>query len=48
VKPGDVLTLEVEITRVKGPIGKGRGTARVGEKVVAAGDLMFAILDVKE
>src|SRR6476659_3967682 len=27
VKPGDQLRLEVEIIRVKGPIGKGRGIA---------------------
>jgi 3-hydroxyacyl-[acyl-carrier-protein] dehydratase len=43
VKPGDVLTLEVEMTRLKGKIGKGTGIARVGEKVVAEGELMFAI-----
>lgn len=48
VKPGDVLTLEVEITRVKGAIGKGHGIARVGEKVVAEGDIVFAVLDVNE
>ncbi|WP_407689989.1 3-hydroxyacyl-ACP dehydratase FabZ [Risungbinella massiliensis] len=45
VRPGDVLRLEVEMTRVKGPIGKGHGIARVGDKVAAEGDLMFAILD---
>lgn len=43
VKPGDVLRLEVEMIRVKGSIGKGKGTARVGDKVVAEGELMFAI-----
>ncbi|WP_124728465.1 3-hydroxyacyl-ACP dehydratase FabZ [Staphylospora marina] len=43
VKPGDVLTLEVEMTRVRGSIGKGRGVARVGEKIVAEGELMFAL-----
>jgi 3-hydroxyacyl-[acyl-carrier-protein] dehydratase len=43
VKPGDVLTLEVEMTRVKGRVGKGKGTARIGDKVVAEGELMFAI-----
>ncbi|WP_054951210.1 3-hydroxyacyl-ACP dehydratase FabZ [Numidum massiliense] len=43
VKPGDTLTLEVEFTRMKGPIGKGRGTAKVDDKVVASGDLMFAL-----
>lgn len=43
VKPGDVLTLEMEMLRVKGSIGKGKGTARVGDKVVAEAELMFAI-----
>ncbi len=43
VKPGDTLTLEVTFTRLKGPIGKGRGTARVGDKVVAEGELTFAL-----
>jgi 3-hydroxyacyl-[acyl-carrier-protein] dehydratase len=45
VKPGDTLTLELEVTRLKGPIGKGRGTARVGDVVVAEGELMFALSD---
>ncbi|WP_410795701.1 3-hydroxyacyl-ACP dehydratase FabZ [Paenibacillus sp. J5C2022] len=45
VKPGDTLTLEVEITRLKGPIGKGKATARVEGKVVAEGELMFALQD---
>ncbi|CAG7634207.1 3-hydroxyacyl-[acyl-carrier-protein] dehydratase FabZ [Paenibacillus solanacearum] len=45
VTPGDVLTLSVEITRLKGPIGKGQATAKVGDKVVAEGELMFALSD---
>ncbi|TVY09316.1 3-hydroxyacyl-ACP dehydratase FabZ [Paenibacillus cremeus] len=45
VVPGDVLTLEVEITRLKGSIGKGQATAKVGDKVVAEGELMFALSD---
>lgn len=43
VKPGDTLTLEVEFNRMKGSIGKGRGVAKVGDKVVAEGELMFAL-----
>ncbi|AEI38731.1 3-hydroxyacyl-ACP dehydratase FabZ [Paenibacillus mucilaginosus] len=43
VLPGDTLTMEVVMTRVKGVIGKGHGTARVGDKVVAEGELMFAL-----
>lgn len=45
VVPGDTLTLEVEITRLKGSIGKGQATAKVGDKVVAEGELMFALKD---
>lgn len=44
VVPGDTLHLEMEITKIRGPIGKGRGTATVDGKVVAAGDLMFALV----
>jgi len=43
VVPGDTLNLEVVITRLKGMIGKGQATARVGDKVVAEGELMFAL-----
>lgn len=43
VKPGDTLELEVELTRLRGSIGKGHGIARVAGKVVAEGDLMFAL-----
>ena len=45
VKPGDTLRLEVEMTRVRGSIGKGRGVATVDGKVVAEGELMFALGD---
>jgi len=45
VRPGDTLTLEVEILRVRGPVGKGRATARVDGRVVAEGTLMFALMD---
>lgn len=44
VKPGDTLTLEVELTRVRGTIGKGHGRALVDGKVAAEGELMFAIV----
>ncbi|MFF2483682.1 3-hydroxyacyl-ACP dehydratase FabZ [Paenibacillus sp. NPDC058071] len=45
VTPGDTLTLSVEITRFKGKIGKGQAIAKVGDKVVAEGELMFALQD---
>ncbi len=43
VKPGDTIHLTVEVIKVKGPIGKGKATARVNDKIVAGGEIMFAI-----
>ncbi len=43
VLPGDQLRLEIEITKLKGPIGKGQAIASVDDKVVAQGQLMFAV-----
>ncbi|TQS72188.1 3-hydroxyacyl-ACP dehydratase FabZ [Ornithinibacillus gellani] len=43
VKPGDQLRLEVEITRVKGPIGKGKGKATVDGEVACEAEITFAI-----
>lgn len=43
VVPGDDLKLEVEIIKVKGPVGVGKGIATVnGEKAVSA-EITFAI-----
>ncbi len=43
VVPGDVLTLEVEMIKIKGPVGVGKGTASVDGKVVASGEITFMI-----
>ena len=43
VTPGDVLTLETEIIKVKGPIGVGSAKAYVDGKLVTAAELTFAI-----
>ena len=43
VVPGDVLMLETEIIKVKGPIGIGKATATVNGKVAAQAELTFAI-----
>ena len=43
VVPGDLLTIEVEIIKVKGPVGVGKAIATVnGEKAVSA-EISFAI-----
>lgn len=44
VLPGDVLKLEVKIIKRKGPVGVGEGIATVDGKVVAKGELTFAIV----
>mgnify|MGYP002070621316 CR=1 FL=1 len=44
VLPGDKLKLEVKIIKRKGPIGVGEAVATVNEKVVAKGELTFAIV----
>ncbi len=43
VMPGDVLTLETEIIKLKGPIGVGKAAAYVGDKVACVAELTFAI-----
>jgi 3-hydroxyacyl-[acyl-carrier-protein] dehydratase len=43
VKPGDQLRLEVEMVRVRGAIGKGKGTATVDGEVVCEAEIMFAL-----
>jgi 3-hydroxyacyl-[acyl-carrier-protein] dehydratase len=43
VEPGDVLTLTCEIDTVRGPIGRGKATAHVGEELAARGTLTFAV-----
>ena len=43
VKAGDQLILEVEITRVKGSIGKGKGVASVNGDVVCETEITFAL-----
>jgi 3-hydroxyacyl-[acyl-carrier-protein] dehydratase len=42
VVPGDQLCLEVEITRFKGAIGKGKGVATVNGELVCETELLFA------
>ena len=44
VVPGDRLKLEVKIIKQKGPVGVGEAIATVGEKIVAKGELTFAIV----
>jgi 3-hydroxyacyl-[acyl-carrier-protein] dehydratase len=43
VEPGDVLTLTCEIDQVRGPIGRGKATAYVGDALATRGTLTFAV-----
>ncbi len=43
VEPGDVLELECELERIRGPIGRGKATAKVDGKLAARGTLTFAV-----
>lgn len=43
VVPGDILTLTCEIDTVRGPIGRGKATAHVGDELAARGTLTFAV-----
>ncbi len=43
VVPGDTLRLELRLTKMRGPIGKGTARATVEGKTVADGELTFAL-----
>ncbi len=45
VIPGDQLLLEVELTKMRGPVGKGKAKATVDGEVATEGVLMFAVVD---
>ncbi|GAB1612411.1 MULTISPECIES: 3-hydroxyacyl-ACP dehydratase FabZ [Mammaliicoccus] len=47
VVPGDTLRLEVEINRIKGPIGKGTAKATVDGEVACSCEISFALVDQK-
>ncbi|MGI6318008.1 MAG: 3-hydroxyacyl-ACP dehydratase FabZ [Dethiobacteria bacterium] len=44
VRPGDTLTIEVALTGLKGVVGRGKGRAWVDKKLVASGELIFALV----
>ncbi len=45
VKPGDVLTVDIELLKGRGKVGKGKGVCRVGTDVVSEGIVMFMLTD---
>ncbi|WOV88017.1 3-hydroxyacyl-ACP dehydratase FabZ [Sporosarcina oncorhynchi] len=48
VVPGDTLKLEVEITRLRGPIGKGKAIATVDGEVACEAEITFALGPVEQ
>ncbi len=44
VVPGDKLKLEVKIIKRKGPVGIGEAIATINGKIVAKGELTFAVV----
>lgn len=45
VIPGDILTMEVEISRLTGRVGRGKGAATVNGERACEAELMFAFAD---
>jgi UDP-3-O-[3-hydroxymyristoyl] N-acetylglucosamine deacetylase/3-hydroxyacyl-[acyl-carrier-protein] dehydratase len=43
VRPGDVLVIEVELTKSRGKIGKARGICKVRDEVVSEADVTFML-----
>ncbi|MBZ5749098.1 3-hydroxyacyl-ACP dehydratase FabZ [Metabacillus rhizolycopersici] len=48
VQPGDQLRLEVEITRLRGSLGKGKAIATVDGEIACETEIMFALGEKKE
>ncbi len=47
VVPGDTLRLEVELTKLRGPVGKIHGRALVDGDLVAEGEITFALVSIQ-
>ena len=47
VEPGDELTLACELEAVRGPIGRGKARATVGDELAVRGTLTFATAEAR-
>ena len=45
VVPGDVLVIEIELTKVRGKIGKAKGVCKVAGEVVSEAEVTFMLRD---
>jgi UDP-3-O-[3-hydroxymyristoyl] N-acetylglucosamine deacetylase/3-hydroxyacyl-[acyl-carrier-protein] dehydratase len=46
VFPGDALVIEIELTKARGKIGKGKGVCKVDGEVVSEAEITFMLRDV--
>jgi UDP-3-O-[3-hydroxymyristoyl] N-acetylglucosamine deacetylase/3-hydroxyacyl-[acyl-carrier-protein] dehydratase len=45
VKPGDVLEIDIEMTKARGKIGRAKGICRVAGEVVSEAEVVFMVVD---
>jgi UDP-3-O-[3-hydroxymyristoyl] N-acetylglucosamine deacetylase/3-hydroxyacyl-[acyl-carrier-protein] dehydratase len=45
VQPGDVLVIEVEMTKMRGKIGKAKGVCKVSGEIVSEAEVTFMLRD---
>ena len=45
VRPGDTLVIDVELTKIRGKIGKAKGVCSVGSETVSEADVTFMLID---
>ena len=45
VVPGDTLIIDVEMTRIRGKIGKAKGVCKVGNEIVSEANVTFMLLE---
>jgi len=45
VRPGDVLVIDVELTKARGKIGKAKGTCYVDSEIVSEAEVTFMLMD---
>jgi UDP-3-O-[3-hydroxymyristoyl] N-acetylglucosamine deacetylase/3-hydroxyacyl-[acyl-carrier-protein] dehydratase len=45
VKPGDTLTIEVELTKARGKIGKAKGICSVDSEPVSEAEVTFMLVE---
>jgi 3-hydroxymyristoyl/3-hydroxydecanoyl-(acyl carrier protein) dehydratase len=45
VYPGDVLTIDVELTKARGKLGKAKGVCSVNGTMVSEAEVAFVLMD---